>query len=249
MKVLALYNLKGGVGKTASAVNLAFTAAQEGSRVLLWDLDPQGAATWYFRVKPRVKGGARRIFRLRRDLGRLIKGTDYENLDLIPADFSYRHNDILLERSKKPTRRMRKLLRPLRDEFDYVFLDCPPSISLVSENIFLAADALLMPIIPTTLSVRSLEQVLAFCRKNGFDRLPILPFFSMTDRRKRMHRDVMGDLPKDIPGVLEAAVPYASEVEQMGSFRAPLGEYAAHSRSQETYEALWAEIRDRLEED
>lgn len=247
MKVLALYNLKGGVGKTASAVNLAWTASQEGARVLLWDLDPQGAATWYFRIKPRVKGGARRIFRRRRDIGRLIKGTDHENLDLIPADFSYRHNDILLERASKSTRRMRKLLHPLRDEFDYVFLDCPPSISLVSENIFLAADALLMPTIPTTLSVRSLEQVLAFCRKHGLDDLTIIPFFSMSDRRKRMHRDLMCELPGDVPGVLETAIPYASEVEQMGFFRAPLGEYAAYSRSQAAYESLWAEIRARLD--
>src|SRR5690606_30492016 len=129
VKVLAAYNIKGGVGKTATAVNLAHLAAEGGARVLVWDLDPQGAASFYFRVKPKVKGGSRGLVTGKRDLDAAIKGTDHDNLDLVPADFSYRNMDLELDATKKPTRRLAQLLRPLRREYDYVVLDCPPSIS------------------------------------------------------------------------------------------------------------------------
>ena len=97
--------------------------------------------------------------RLKSDPARLIKGTDHEGLDLLPADFSYRHMDLVLERFKRPTRRLARVIEPLRGDYDYVFLDCPPSISLVSESVFEAADALLVPVIPATLSSRTLEQL------------------------------------------------------------------------------------------
>src|SRR5947199_2640277 len=85
--VLATYNVKGGVGKTSAAVNLAYLAARDGAATLLWDLDPQGASTYLFRVKPKVKGGTRRLVKGRSDTAARIKGTDYERLDLLPADF------------------------------------------------------------------------------------------------------------------------------------------------------------------
>lgn len=100
MKVIAAYNIKGGVGKTATAVNLAYQAAREGAATLVWDLDPQGAASYYFRIKPKIKGGGKRLVRGQRDLDDFILGTDFECLDLLPADFSYRNMDIFLEHSE-----------------------------------------------------------------------------------------------------------------------------------------------------
>ena len=82
MKTLALYNIKGGVGKTSAAVNLAYLAGSDGGRTLLWDLDPQGAAPYTFRIKPKVKGGGRRILRRKRVIDSLVKGTDFDGLDL-----------------------------------------------------------------------------------------------------------------------------------------------------------------------
>ena len=158
-RVLATYNIKGGVGKTSAAVNLAYLAARDGARTLVWDLDPQGASTYLFRIKPRVKGGGRKLVRGKSDVDALIKGTDHERLDLLPADFSYRHMDLALDATKHPTQRLAAVLAPLADEYDYVFLDCPPSISLVSESVFEAADALLVPLIPATLSSRTFGQL------------------------------------------------------------------------------------------
>ena len=174
MRIYATYNIKGGVGKTTTAVNLAFLAAESGLRTVLWDLDPQGAASFMFRVKPKVKGGGKALIRGKRPLDDAIKGTDFDNLDLIPADFTYRNMDLLLEAASnggggggdtpggKPARKLSKLLAPLADEYDAVFLDCPPSVSLVSENVLQAADVILVPLIPTTLSVRTLEQLSDF---------------------------------------------------------------------------------------
>jgi chromosome partitioning protein len=247
MKVLATYNIKGGVGKTAAAVNLAYLAAASGARTLVWDLDPQGAASFYFRVKPRVKGGAGALIGGRRALDRAIKGTDYDNLDLMPADFSYRNMDLDLDGTKKPTRRLDVLLRPLARDYDYGFLDCPPSISLVSENVFRAADALLVPLVPTTLSMRTLAQLDAFLADQSAKSRPrLLAFFSMVDQRKNLHRELIEKVRADRSDILETQIPASTDVERMGVHRSPLASYAPRTRSASAYRELWAEIVARL---
>ena len=128
----------------------------------MWDLDPQAAATFLFRVRPRVKGGGRALVTRKRPLEAAIKATDFENLDLLPADFSYRNMDLELDDTKKRTRRLGQLLDSVADDYDIVFLDCPPSISLVSENVLHASDILLVPLIPATLSLRTFDQLTRF---------------------------------------------------------------------------------------
>jgi cellulose biosynthesis protein BcsQ len=242
--VLATYNIKGGVGKTSAAVNLAWLAAREGNPILVWDLDPQGASTYLFRVKPKVRGGGRKLVAGKSDADELIKGTDHPGLDLLPADFSYRHMDLALDDFKHPTRRLAHVLEPLRDEYAYIFLDCPPSISLVSENVFKAADALLVPIIPATLSSRTLEQLSALVDSGGPQ---VLAFFSMVDRRKKLHEAVMNELREARPDVLSAVIPGSAEVERMGLRREVLGVFSPHGRAALAYEALWDEVKSRLQ--
>lgn len=246
MTTLATYNIKGGVGKTAAAVNLAYLAASEGARTLIWDLDPQGAATFYFRVKPKIKGGGKGLVNKKRQAGDLVKGTDYPGLDLLPADFSYRHLDIHLDDMRKPTRALDKVLKPLRNDYDFIILDCPPSISLVSEAVFETADYLLIPIIPTTLSLRTLDQLLSFGKKNAPAPLNLLPFFSMVDRRKKLHREITASLEADVPNMLSTQIPYSSDVEKMGIHRAALPDFAPRGRGARAYKALWDEIQQRI---
>ena len=247
MEVLATYNIKGGVGKTATAVNLSYLSALEGARTLVWDMDPQGAATFYFRIKPKVKGGAKKLIRGKRELDPLLRGTDFDGLDLLPADFSYRHLDLVLDDTRKPTARLRKLLRRFQDEYDRVFLDCAPSISLTSESVFAAADALLVPTIPTTLSILTLKKLKKHLKKTGMKSLDVLPFFCMADRRKALHRDIANPGgPAPFP-FLHTQIPYSSLVEQMGVHRAPLATYARWSAPARSYERLWREVRGRLD--
>ncbi len=245
MRVLAAYSIKGGVGKTASAVNLAHLAASEGARTLVWDLDPQGAATYCFRIKPRVKGGGRKLLRRGRRLEGSIRGTDFEGLDLLPADFSYRHLDLVLDAMKRPEGGLARRLAPLRDEYDWVFLDCAPGISLVSEAVFEAADALLVPTVPTTLSMRMLKRLAKHAKKKGLG-VVLLPFFCMVDLRKSLHREIRSRAGGQTVELLETAIPFSSVVEQMSVKRAPLREFARKSAAARAYEALWKEIVRRL---
>jgi chromosome partitioning protein len=247
VKVVATYNIKGGVGKTSAAVNLAALAAGDGLRTMLWDLDPQGAASFLFRVRPKIKGGGRKLVRGRSEVTDLLRGTDVEGLDLLPADFSYRHMDLALDETGKPTRRLRKVLAPLAEHYDLAVLDCPPSISLVSESVFDAADALLVPLIPSTLTLRTFEQLGDFVAAE-VDRPPrIVAFFSMVDGRKRLHREVVATLPNSRDDLVTSAIPAASEVELMGVTRSPVVIQFPRSRAARAYRDLWDDVRDRLE--
>ncbi len=245
MKVLATYSIKGGVGKTTSAVNLAREAAISGSRVLVWDLDPQGAATFFFRIRPKVKGGTERLVSSKGDLAEHVRASDLPGVHVVPADFSLRHLDLHLDGSKRPTERLASLLKGVESRYDVAFLDCPPSISLASESVFGAADALLVPVIPTTLSSRTLHQLSDFL--GGQDSPPsLLPYFSMVDGRKRLHREVMASLRSEWPHLLTTPIPNASIIERMGPERAPVGAYAPSSPAAQAFAGLWAEVATRL---
>jgi len=245
MRTLAVYNIKGGVGKTATAVNLAWLSAREGRRTVLWDMDPQAAASFYFRVQPRITTTLRALLRDAGEVALSIRGTDFDSLDLLPADFSYRNLDIVLRRNGKPARTLRRLLEPLADFYDVAILDCAPGITLTSEAVFGAVDALLVPTIPTTLSLRTLRQLTARLERMGGEAPALLPFFCMVDRRRSLHREIVARALAD-PLWLRSEIPYASLVEQMGRHRSPLHVYAAGSEPARAYAALWAEIDQRL---
>ena len=241
MRIIALYNIKGGVGKTTSAVNLAYLSAVRGRRALLWDLDAQGAATYILRGRARIKGGGKALVQARRPLITAIKGTDYASLDLLPADFTYRHLDLLLDQQKKPTRRLAALLRPLHTDYDHVFLDCPPSMSLLSENVLRAADTVLVPLIPTPLSLRTMDQLREFVRSQPGPRPNVRGFFSMVDRRKAMHRDTVDTRPADHDDLATTVIPALSVIEQMTVRREPLPHFAPRSAVAVRYGQLWDE--------
>lgn len=220
----------------------------------MWDLDPQGAASFMFRVKPRVKGGGKALISGKRPLDDAIKGTDFDNLDLIPADFTYRNMDLLLDVGDtkldavpggKPSRKLSKLLAPLAAEYDVVFLDCPPSVSLVSENVLHAGDLIVVPLIPTTLSVRTLEQLSDFVDEFKGHRPEILAFFSMVDRRKKLHREITEKLAAERYEVARTVIPALSVIETMSVERAPVTVFAPSSGATKAYRALWEELRDR----
>jgi cellulose biosynthesis protein BcsQ len=155
--------------------------------------------------------------------------------------------DLFLDNGKKPTSRLSRVLAPLSDEYDLVVLDGPPSISLVSENVFIAADALVVPLIPTTLSLRTLDQLTKFVKVNGLKHLRVLPFFSMVDRRKTLHREIVATLNDAHPGILATQIPSATEVERMGVHREVVAAFAPGSRVAHAYEALWDEVGARLD--
>jgi chromosome partitioning protein len=248
MKIIAVTNIKGGVGKTTTAVNLSYLCAAGGRATLLWDLDPQGAATYTLRGEPHEHASPKKLLSGKRELPELILATGYSNLDLLPADFSYRNFDVHLSERKRPTERLLKMSRSLRERYSALFLDCAPGISLLSENVLRAADAIIVPLVPTPFSVRMLEQLRDFISAEGWADLVLLPFFSMVDRRRALHNDVMASTREQFPAVLATEVPYWSEIERMSLRRAPIPAFAPGSASAQIYAALWAEVAARIAE-
>ena len=243
---VALYNIKGGVGKTSAAVNLAWAAAEEGAHVLLWDLDPQGAASYLLRIRPKVRGGGTKLLRGKSNPATLVKGSDHPRLDLLPADFAYRNMDLTLDATKRPTEGLARVLAPLAGDYDYVFLDCAPAISLASESVFDAADVLLVPLIPTPLSLRTYDQLRGFVADEVRRPRPrVLAFLSMIDGRKALHRDVAEQLAGE-DAMLASTIPAASDVERMGAQRRALAQFAPRGRAALAYGALWSELRGRI---
>ena len=243
MKVVAIYNLKGGVGKTTTAVNLGYRAARSGLRTLIWDVDPQAASTFYLRIKPKIRGGAKRLFR--RSEGGLaphIKASDFENLDVLPGDYRHRDNDLLLGMESKSVRRVRRLLKELRGDYDIVLLDCPPSIGRSMEAFLATSDAVVVPVVPTTLAVRTMERTIDFCEELGLSKLRLVPMLTMVDTRKKMHREICEELRARDPKPFAAEVRSAAEIERMGIERQPIGAFAPNSPGARAYAEIWQEL-------
>jgi len=246
MQIIAVTNIKGGVGKTTTAVNLAYLAARSGRPTVLWDLDPQGAATYTLHGEPGERASAKKLVRGKRELPELIAPTAYPGLSLIAADFSYRNLDLHLSERKHPTERLMMMTRSLHDEVDLLVLDCPPGMTLLTENVLRAADALIVPVVPAPLSLRMLEQLDEFIARTGWSDMCILPFFSMVDRRKSLHDDVIAHARARHPGMLATEIPYWSDIERMTVRRAPLPAFAPASPAARLYASLWQEIAVRI---
>lgn len=245
MQIVAVTNIKGGVGKTTTAVNLAYLAAQSGRSTVLWDLDPQGAATYTLRGAPNDRLSAKKLVRGKRELLELVAPTPYLCLSLIPSDFSFRNLDVHLSERKHPTERLMLMTRSLHDTIDLLLLDCPPGMTLLTENVLRAADALVVPVVPAPLSVRMLDQLGEFISRTGWTDICILPFFSMVDRRKSLHDAVIANARTHHPEILATEIPYWSDIERMTVRRAPLPAFAPASPAAVRYASLWKEIAER----
>src|SRR5262249_42249702 len=124
------------------------------------------------------------------DVRDAVQSSIYKNLWVLPADISARNVDVLLDDLKKSRKKIKSLLGDLK-EYDVVILDCPPGISLLHENVFNSPAWIIMPNIPTTLSIRAYETVIDYLENNEFDKTKVRCFFSMVDHRKKLHHDVM----------------------------------------------------------
>lgn len=246
MITIALYNMKGGVGKTAGCVNLAYLAAEQGKKVVVWDLDPQGSATFYFQQTPKLKGGFKKMLQAETDITDNIHPTDIENLDLIPADFSNRNLDALLDDLKQAKKKFKSLINQLEGIYDYLFIDCPPGIGTLSESIFASVDYIVLPTIPTTLSLRTYEMVKDFFDQNHLDTSRMRCYFSMVDIRKTLHNDTLAQFYKN-KQFLKNYIPYLSTIEKMGTKMAPVALFSPSSYAAQCFRDVWKELKKSLD--
>lgn len=235
--------MKGGVGKTAASVNLSYLASADGYDTLLCDLDPQGASTYYFRIRPSKGFSPNKFIKGGKHIDKNIKGTDFQNLDLLPSKLSYRNLDLALDALKNSKKRLKQIFKELDDDYDYLFMDCPPGISLISENVFNAADIIIVPLIPTTLSELTYEKLLKFFEKHGINTTKIYTFFSMVESRKTLHQETMEKIKGEGGNIFQTQIPYRSDIEKMGIHREPVAVTSPNSDSTQAYRDLWKEIK------
>ncbi len=249
MKTIALYHLKGGVGKTAAAVNLACLAARARIPTVLWDLDPQGAASWTLSASAIEAVKPKALWSGNAPIGDWVQETSRSNLALIPADLTTRHLDTWLRKSGKDgddPDTLKQLLKPLSEHYALCVLDCPPSLSHLAENIFAAADRVLLPTVPTHLSLRALKQLLDHFAEHPLPRDRLRAFWSLADRRRGLHKALIEAPPKSMPKLLRAVIPYSTVIEKMGEHKAPVEDFASDHPAAEAYRLLWKEVKAEL---
>lgn len=240
MAVIAVFSIKGGVGKTTLATELAWRWARGGAHsTLLWDLDPQGGASFLAGVAEPQRHRAAAIFQRDGRPREAIAPSGHAGLAMIPADPSLCQLPLLLPRLGP--RRLQQMTGLLRSDYQRIVLDCPAGLSSVSEQALLAADAIIVPLPPSPLSLRALDQL-----REGLVRLhsrhaPILPVLSMYSSRRPLHREVRVGRAAAWP-----TIPLAAQIEQVAVRRAPLTSFAGGSQADRAFDRLWRGIEGKV---
>jgi len=250
VKRIAIAHLKGGVGKTSGAVNIAHLASRTGLRTLLVDLDAQGAAGYILpreteaAAKATSAANAKTVVRNKKGITDHIYASRFSNLDVLPGSFSLRKLPQMLATQKDGIRQLGEMLKRVGKGYDLVVVDTPAGLHMDSEAIVQAMHLVLVPILPSPLSVDSYQTMREFVeRRRGTSKRPELRgFFSMVDRRRKVHREVIESVLATCSEVWPVEIPYAAVVEQMSSRRLPLAELPRSTTALAAYRDLWDHV-------
>lgn len=255
MKVISITNQKGGVAKTTSAINIAYFIAKTGRRVLLLDFDPQGNATSGLGVdKNELENTMADVISGDANLKDILIDTGYKGLKLAPATPVLANTEVELANVKGRFTRLKNAIDTVREDFDYVIIDSPPSLSLLTVNGFIASNYLILPVQAEFYAMEGLGQLLESMKlvKKGMNPelnlLGVLP--TMVDSRTTLSGQVYEEIKKFFPGkVFETPVPRNIRLAEAPSHGVPVGVYDRFSKGSRAYKAVAKEIISRIEGD
>ena len=251
--VIAVTNQKGGVGKTTSAVNVAYYLAKAGKKTLLIDLDPQGNATSGLGVDKQAleNGTMSEVMLGTRQLDHVVIATKHKHLSLAPTTPQLANTEVEIAKTQQRFARLREAIRST-DAYDVILIDCPPSLSLLTVNGLIAARYVLLPVQAEFYALEGLGQLLEtmkLIRKNmnpTLDLVGVLP--TMVDSRTTLSQQVHEEIKKHFPGkVFKTVIPRNIRLAEAPSHGVPVGSYDRFSKGARAYKALTKELLERME--
>lgn len=247
-KIIAVVNQKGGVGKTTSTVNLAAAVAAKGFRVLLVDIDPQGNATSGLGVNKReLKLSSYDVIINAKPAVDVIIKSDYENLSILPASMALAGAELELVDMNRRESKIKNSMAVISVDYDFIFMDCPPSLGLITLNALCAADSVLVPIQCEYYALEGLSQLMSTIRQIKKLYNPHIEIegvlLTMYDGRLNLTHQVVNELKQYFPKkVYGTAIPRNVKLSEAPSYGMPILYYDKHSKGAEAYNELAVEF-------
>ena len=247
-KVITVTNQKGGVGKTTTSINVAFYLAKSGKRTLLIDFDPQGNASSGLGVsKEDLEHTISDVLLGTIDANQAICKTDFKHLDLIPSTPQLADIEVKIANAQNRFILLRSAIKSISDNYDYVIIDSPPSLSLLTVNSMIAANYILLPVQTEFYALEGVAQLLEtmkLVKKVANPNLSILGVLAtMYDKRTSLSSQVLAEIKKYFKELtFKTTIPRNIRLAEAPSHGAPIGKYDAFSRGAKAYKQLTQEI-------
>lgn len=246
-KIIAVANQKGGVGKTTTSVNLSSILAKKGRKVLLIDTDPQGNATSGLGIEKNLSYSVYDVIVNEVDMDKTIQKTNVKNLSICPSNINLAGAEVELVSMISREQRLKEKLDLIKDQYDYIFIDCPPSLGLITLNTFTAADSVLIPIQCELYALEGLGQLMNtinLVKKRLNKNLEIEgALLTMYDMRTNLSNQVVKEVSKYFgDNVYKTVIPRNVKLSEAPSYGMSIIEYDARSKGAKSYDKLAKEF-------